>query len=80
MSLIQYCLLINNHVGKAAGRMFTPPPCETLLTSMVWAEARLEAVEDSSVVSIHEAAVQQTAQEVLTLQRDLRLGNMTERP
>jgi len=25
MSLTQYCLFINNHVGKAAGRMFNPP-------------------------------------------------------
>jgi len=35
MSLTQYCLFINNHVGKAAGRMFNPPPhCEILRTPM----------------------------------------------
>jgi len=37
MSLTQYCLFINNHVGKAAGRMFNPPPphCEILRTPML---------------------------------------------
>jgi len=34
MSLAQYCLFINNHVGKAAGRMFTPH-CEILHTPMI---------------------------------------------
>jgi len=35
MSLTQYCLFINNHVGKAAGRMFNPPPhYEILRTPM----------------------------------------------
>jgi len=35
MSLTQYCLFINNHVDKAAGRMFNPPPhCEILRTPM----------------------------------------------
>jgi len=36
MSLTKYCLFINNHVGKAEGRMFNPPPhCEILRTPML---------------------------------------------
>jgi len=34
MSLTQYCSFINNDVGKAAGRMLTPPHCEILRTPM----------------------------------------------
>jgi len=56
MSLTQYCSFINNHVGKAAGRMFNPPPhCEILRTpmhsSMVyirWCLAALEPLRRSS--------------------------------
>jgi len=35
MSLTQYCLFINNHVGKAAGRMLNLHHCEILRTLMI---------------------------------------------
>jgi len=43
VSLTQYCLFINNHVGKAAGRMLNPPHCEILRTPVALVEYSLIA-------------------------------------